>query len=110
MEQTQERTQRLPNEGRVLPMRSDLSEDKHEEGGRPPSVDDVVCPICRRRMFSCDGSVVRLRTRILVFEGTCAIAKCKYCRNDVVVPVVLCGSSGTSSLPMWDEELDDVRE
>ena len=70
------------------------------------TVDEMVCPVCRRRIFSCSDTAVRLKTRILIFENSGTIAKCKYCRNDVVVPVVMSGAIEERSLPLWDEDRD----
>jgi len=39
-------------------------------------------------------------------ENGYAIAKCKYCRSNVIVPVVMCDAFDRESLPVWDEELD----
>ena len=69
-------------------------------------LEEILCPICRRRVFSCSQTVVRLKTRILVFEGESAYAKCKYCRNDVLVPLVMHEAVGEEWLPVWTEGLD----
>jgi len=70
------------------------------------SVDEILCPICRRRLFSRNAAVIRLRTRILVFDGDSAYAKCKYCRSDVIVPLVMDESLDEEWLPVWNEGLD----
>jgi len=69
-------------------------------------VKNVLCPVCHRRVFTHNDEVVKLRTRILVFEDRYAIAKCKYCRHDVVVPVVICEPFDRESLQIWDEKQD----
>ena len=69
-------------------------------------VKNVLCPVCGRRVFTHNDETVRLRTRILVFEDRYTIAKCKYCRHDVVVPVVMCEPFDRESLPVWDEDRD----
>ena len=69
-------------------------------------VKNVLCPVCGRRVFTHYNDVVRLRTRILVFEDRATIAKCKYCRHDVVVPVVMCEVFDRESLQIWDEKQD----
>lgn len=72
----------------------------------PSSIEKLSCPICRRRMFTRSNGILRLRTRILVFERAYAVAKCRHCRNDVVVPIVMCEAFDRESLPIWHEELD----
>jgi len=69
-------------------------------------VEDLQCPICGRKLFACNNDRLKLRTRILIFENGYAIAKCKYCRSNVIVPVVMCDAFDRESLPVWDEELD----
>ena len=69
------------------------------------ALEEVLCPVCHRRLFSRNEAAVRLRTRILVFEGDHAYAKCKYCRNDVMVPLAMREISSEESLPLWDEAL-----
>lgn len=69
-------------------------------------VEDIRCPVCRRRVFSLNASAVRLKTRILVFEGNRAYAKCKHCRSDIVVPLVLLELPGEPYLPVWNEKFD----
>lgn len=69
-------------------------------------VEDIRCPVCRRRVFSLNASAVRLKTRILVFEGNSAYAKCKHCRSDIMVPLVLLKLPGEHYLPVWNEKFD----
>ena len=69
-------------------------------------VTEMLCPICGRRMFTRSNGALRLKTRILIFDGTYAIAKCRYCRTDVVVPIVMSEMFDRESLPVWNEELD----
>jgi hypothetical protein len=69
------------------------------------ALEEVLCPVCHRRLFSRNEAVVRLRTRILVFEGNNAYAKCKYCRNDVMVPLIMPEIFSEESLSLWDETL-----
>jgi L-lysine 2,3-aminomutase len=47
----------------------------------------LVCPICGRKIISNEGSVHKLRTRIILFFEKKTIAKCRYCKKDVEVPV-----------------------
>lgn len=82
------------------------SDDECEGSPLGSQLEDILCPICRRRVFSCSDSVVRLKTRILVFEGDSAYAKCKYCRNDVLVPLVMHEGLSEEWLPVWTEGLD----
>lgn len=63
------------------------------------------CPLCRRKVFSVSNGALRLRTRILVFKNGRAITKCKYCRNDIHVPIVMFDFANEESLPVWDSEL-----
>jgi uncharacterized protein with PIN domain len=65
----------------------------------------ILCPTCRRRLFSRNEDVVRLRTRILVFENGNAFAKCKHCRKDVMVPLVMREIFSEECLPLWNEAL-----
>lgn len=69
---------------------------------------DALCPICRRHIFSCNDAVVRLKTRIVIFENGTAYAKCKYCRNDVIVPLVMRESFDEEWLPVWNEARDGM--
>ena len=69
-------------------------------------IDALRCPICRKLVFARDNGILRLRTRILIFEDGYTIAKCRYCRNDVMVPVIMNRESDAELLPIWDEELD----
>jgi len=85
---------------------ADRDDDDFDGSALGSQLEDIVCPICRRRVFSCSESVVRLKTRILVFEGDSAYAKCKYCRNDVLVPLVMHEDLGAEWLPVWTEGLD----
>ena len=81
-------------------------DEAHGDSSLGSQLEDILCPICRRRVFSCSDSVVRLKTRILVFEGDSAYAKCKYCRNDVLVPLVMQEGLSEEWLPVWTEGLD----
>jgi hypothetical protein len=87
-------------------MGSILHDGPSTKTGRDTTLDEMVCPVCRRRIFSCSGASVRLKTRILIFENSCTIAKCKYCRNDIVVPVIMRGTFEERSLPLWNEDSD----
>lgn len=83
-----------------------LPDEERDRTGVETSVEEILCPICRRRLFSRNEDVVRLKTRILVFEGGSAYAKCKYCRNDVIVPLVMHESLDEEWLPVWNEGRD----
>ena len=70
------------------------------------SVEKMLCPVCRRHVFSCDEVAVRLKTRILIFESGTAYSKCRYCKNDLVVPLVMNESADREWLPVWNEARD----
>jgi hypothetical protein len=71
----------------------------------PSDLESISCPICHRRLFSCNDAVVRLRTRLLVFEADNTYAKCHYCRNEVTVPLVIRDNASEECLPLWNETL-----
>lgn len=72
-------------------------------GGR---VDKILCPVCRRHVFSCSVDNIRLRTRILVFDGGNTYAKCRHCKHDVIVPLIMFDSLNGECLSVWNEALD----
>jgi len=88
------------------PERTSVPSGKSARGRLEQSIDALRCPICRKLVFARDNGVLRLRTRILIFEDGYTIAKCRYCRNDVIVPVFMNEESDAESLAIWDEELD----
>lgn len=45
------------------------------------------CPVCGRPLIVDDGEKWKLKTRIVIFLKGETLAKCKYCRNDIKVPV-----------------------
>ncbi|MCK5306513.1 MAG: hypothetical protein KAJ66_05200 [Candidatus Omnitrophica bacterium] len=45
------------------------------------------CPACGKPILIDDGEKWKLKTRIVIFLNDKTLAKCKYCRNDVQVPV-----------------------
>jgi len=45
------------------------------------------CPLCGRPLIIDDGKKWKLKTRIVIFLKGKTLAKCKYCKNDVEVPV-----------------------
>jgi len=45
------------------------------------------CPLCDRPLIVDDGKKWKLKTRIVIFLKGKTLAKCKYCKNDVEVPV-----------------------
>ncbi|MBI5094596.1 MAG: hypothetical protein HZB26_19450 [Candidatus Hydrogenedentes bacterium] len=65
----------------------------------------TLCPVCHRRVFSFSASRIRLKTRILIFDGGNAYAKCRYCKHDVIVPLVLLDSNAGEWSSIWTESL-----
>jgi len=51
----------------------------------------VTCPICGQTMLQCQGHECVLKSRIVVFKTDQTIAKCKHCKNEVMVPIRLIG-------------------
>jgi len=51
----------------------------------------VICPICGQTMLQCQGHECVLKSRIAVFKDNQTIAKCKQCKNEVMVPIKLIG-------------------
>ena len=47
----------------------------------------LKCPVCGRPLITDDGDKWKLKTRIVIFLEGKTLAKCKYCRNDIEVPV-----------------------
>jgi len=45
------------------------------------------CPLCGRPLIVDDGKKWKLKTRIVIFLQKKTLAKCKYCKNDIEVPV-----------------------
>lgn len=48
----------------------------------------LKCPVCNRPLIVDDGEKWKLKTRIVIFLKNKTLAKCKFCRSDVEVPVV----------------------
>ena len=46
------------------------------------------CPVCGRPLIVDDGEKWKLKTRIVIFLKNKTLAKCKFCRSDVEVPIV----------------------
>jgi transcription elongation factor Elf1 len=47
----------------------------------------LKCPVCNRPLIVDDGEKWKLKTRIVIFLKDKTLAKCKFCRNDIEVPV-----------------------
>ena len=48
----------------------------------------LKCPVCNKPLIVDDGEKWKLKTRIVIFLKNKTLAKCKFCRTDVEVPVV----------------------
>jgi hypothetical protein len=48
----------------------------------------LKCPVCNRPLIVDDGEKWKLKTRIVIFLKNKTLAKCKFCRSDIEVPVV----------------------
>lgn len=47
----------------------------------------LKCPICGRPLIVEDDQKRKLKTRIVIFLKDKTLAKCKFCHNDIEVPV-----------------------
>lgn len=80
-----------------------LVDEPRSDGVFGSHVADTVCPVCHRRVFCCGDSKIRLKTRILIFDGENTYAKCRYCKHDVIVPLVMLDSNGGEWSFIWTE-------
>jgi hypothetical protein len=64
----------------------------------------LKCPVCNRPLIVDDGEKWKLKTRIVIFLKNKTLAKCKFCRSDVEVPVVFNSNEATNGQISIDPE------
>jgi hypothetical protein len=47
----------------------------------------LKCPVCKRPLMVDAAGKWKLKTRLVIFLKDKTLAKCKYCRSDIKIPV-----------------------